>query len=228
MLARGSGNLEVAYNSPQTWDAVLLQSPLTWKIINSGKTRAASPLSLPLCCCKCSCCQVLRCSRKLLAENQWGFLEVEWIWLVCLFVCCQVGFQPHDSSSKSFCGLVNFCGRTKAGMGVHRWGWKAEEEGNILVSGLIYISFKWPWNYILLYTDKKQSRTWALLRCYNIRSEVQTKYPLPSLASPLPKDVQQHLLQWKIRISCTPCHLLQSSSCSYICIIYMHYLALPL
>lgn len=54
-------------------------------------------------------------------------------------------------------------------------------------------SFKWPWNHIHLYTSKKKSRMWALLRCYNIWSEVQMKYPLPSLTSPLPRNLQQHL-----------------------------------
>lgn len=80
-------------------------------------------------------------------------------------------------------------------MGVHRWGWKAEEGGNILVPDLIYISFKWPRNHIHLYTGRKKNAqdmsTTEMLK-HLVRSTKEVSPPSPGLL--LPVDLQQYLL----------------------------------
>lgn len=112
------------------------------------------------CLCAALSVSAVRCRAGAGNWVSWKIREGFWRWrwfvlFVCLFAVGLV-FSYGNSWSKSLCGLVNFCGRTKAGTGVHRWGWKAEEGGNILVLALIYISFKWPWNHIRLYTGEKK------------------------------------------------------------------------
>lgn len=153
-------------------------------VVNQG---AASFPSLPL------CCRSVHAARCWAGTGKWVRWKSVWVFggrVDLFFVCLFVGrliFSPGDSWSKSLCGLVNFCGRTKAGMGVHRWGWKAEEGGNILVPDLIYISFKWPWNHIRLYTGKKKKKvqdmsTIEMLK-HLVRSTNEVSPPFPGVTA---------------------------------------------
>lgn len=196
-------------------------------VVNQG---AASFPSLPL------CCRSVHAARCWAGTGKWVRWKSVWVFggrVDLFFVCLFVGrliFSPGDSWSKSLCGLVNFCGRTKAGMGVHRWGWKAEEGGNILVPDLIYISFKWPWNHIRLYTGKKKKKSAGHEHHWDVKTSGQKyKWSIPSLP-------WRHCYQRICSRTCytegagTPMlHITFFVSCSSLMLpLYMHYTAPPL